>query len=100
MPQDENGIAALQAMRLQAQDPAEFRGIPCKARLQGVLPADTNCRGPLQDRLQNHGGHGMPGSHVRHIQDGGQEKQDVAKMNSNCAKQPKKPLRLIHKCDD
>ena len=63
-------------MRLQAQDPAEFRGIPSKARLQGVLPADTNCRGSFQDRLQNHGGHRMPGSHVRHIQDGGQEKQE------------------------
>ena len=91
MPQDENGIAALQAMRLQAQDPAEFRGIPCKARLQGVLPADTNCRSPLQDRLQNHGGHGMPGSHVRHIQDGGQEKQDSQNEHQLC-KAAKKTL--------
>ena len=84
MPQDENGVAALQAMRLQAQDPAEFRGIPCKARLQGVLPADTNCRGPFQDRLQKYGGHGMPGSHVRHIQDGGQEKQDCQNKHQSC----------------
>ena len=97
MPQDENGIAALQAMRLQAQDPAKFRRMPGKTRLQGVFPADTNCRTPLQERLQIYGGHRMPGPHVRHIQDGGQEKQDSQNEQQLC--QPaKKPLSLIITC--
>ena len=93
MPQDENGIAALQAMRLQAQDPAEFRGIPCKARLQGVprlirivevhsktdckITADIGCPVLMCDTFRMVA-----------------KKNKIAKMNSNYnANQPKKPSK-------